>query len=199
MWSLLDGCDEAALAAEWRTAAPFPHVVIDDVLDDAGREELMAIVDEEPVETYHGEIFRFDATAPEPVTAAFRALREGFAAALAPVLSRVTGKAVRTADLRGYAYGPGHYLLPHTDHQEGLERALAFAWYLPSAEPPEGGELELYRCRAEDGELVETTPALTIAPRANRLVIFDVGDLSLHQVREVLRGRRLSLAGWFYP
>jgi hypothetical protein len=30
-------------------------------------------------------------------------------------------------------------------------------------------------------------------------VVFGVGDVSLHQVREVLGGLRLSLAGWFYP
>jgi hypothetical protein len=29
--------------------------------------------------------------------------------------------------------------------------------------------------------------------------VFDVGDVSLHQVREVLDGMRISLAGWFYP
>ncbi len=34
---------------------------------------------------------------------------------------------------------------------------------------------------------------------ANRLVVFDVSDVSLHQVREVLAGLRISLAGWFYP
>lgn len=194
--------DEAALTAAWRAAAPFPHVVIDGVVADEELDALMAIVDDEPVETYRGEIFHFDATAPEPLTDAFRALRAHLAAALAPVLTRVTGKAVRSIDLRGYAYGPGHYLLPHTDHQEGLARVLAYAWYLPTAEPPTGGELELYRCRADPNgsdELVETEPALTIAPRANRIAIFDVGDLSLHQVREVLAGRRLSLAGWFYP
>ena len=33
----------------------------------------------------------------------------------------------------------------------------------------------------------------------NRLVVFDVGDGSLHQVHEVLAGLRISLAGWFYP
>lgn len=194
--------DEAALAAAWRSAAPFAHLVIDEVVEAAGLDELMAIVDEEPAETYQGEIFRFDATAPEPVTDAFRRLRDEVAAAMAPVLARVTGKAVSRVDLRGYAYGPGHYLLPHTDHQEGLERVLAYAWYLPTVEPPTGGELELFRCRADpagdSGELIETEPAVTIAPRANRIAIFDVGDRSLHQVREVLAGRRLSLAGWFY-
>ena len=91
--------------------------------------------------------------------------------------------------MRAYAYRPGHYLLPHTDHQDGLLRQLAYAYYLPSPEPPTGGELELF---------ANMQSAKLIAPRDNRLVIFEVGDTSLHQVREVLSGLRISLAGWFY-
>ena len=200
MWRLPpSGLDEAALAAAWRAATPFPHLVLDDVIDPAALEALMAIVDDEPVERYQGEIFVFDATAPEPTTAAFRALRDDFAAALAPALARITGKPVTRVDMRGFAYGPGHYLLPHTDHQVELGRALAYACYLPTPAPPVGGELELFRC-VHDGEaLTATEPALTIGPRANRLAVFDVSVVSLHQVREVLAGLRISLAGWFYP
>ena len=189
--------DEQALAESWRTAAPFPHLVFDDFA--SAPEELLAILDEESVDPYEGDIFRFEATAPEPATAELRDLRESFAAVLAPVLSRVTGKRVSRVDMRAYAYRVGHYLLPHTDHQDGLTRALAYAYYVPSPERPTGGELELYRCEARDGVLVSTESALVIEPRANRLVVFDVSDVSLHQVREVLGGLRLSLAGWFYP
>lgn len=200
MWQLGPAWrDEEALAAAWRAAAPFPHLVFDDVFAAARLPELLAIVDDEPAETYQAEIFAFDATAPEPTTAAFRALRDELAAVMAPALTRITGKAVTRADMRGFAYGPGHYLLPHTDHQDGLARALAYACYLPSPSPPVGGELELFRCRHDGAELIETEPALVIAPRANRLAVFDVSDVSLHQVREVLRGLRISLAGWFYP
>ncbi|HVV82676.1 MAG TPA: 2OG-Fe(II) oxygenase [Kofleriaceae bacterium] len=187
------------MAAAWRAAAPFPHLVLDDVVEPERQDELMAIVDDEPAHAYEGEIFRFDATAPEPTTAAFRALRDDFAATFAPALARITGKAVARVDMRGFAYGAGHYLLPHTDHQDGLGRAIAYACYLPTAVPPAGGELELFRCTHDGRELTETEPALTIAPRPGRLAIFDVSLVSLHQVREVLRGLRLSLAGWFYP
>lgn len=200
MWRLGPGWhDEAALAAAWRAATPFPHLVFDDVFEPARLPELMAIVDDEPVEHYQGEIFAFAATAPTPTTAGFRALQDELAAVLAPALARITGKPVTRADLRGFAYGPGHYLLPHTDHQDGLGRALAYACYLPSPEPPVGGALELYQC-AHDGEaLISTEPARLIEPRANRLAVFDVSDVSLHQVREVVAGLRISLAGWFYP
>lgn len=184
--------------AHWH-ADPFRYVAFDDVLDPGELDELMAVLDEEPVEHYASDIFAFDATAPEPTTDAFRALRSQFAAALAPVLSAASGRDVSRADMRAFAYRPGHYLLPHTDHQEGLGRVLAYIFYLPTPEPPVGGELELYRCAAQGGELVTIDSAKLVEPRPNRLVAFEVSELSLHQVREVMSGLRLSLAGWFYP
>jgi len=187
------------LAATWRAAEPFPHLVIDDFVPADALAELHAILDEEPVERHEGDLFAFEATAPEPTTAELRALRDGFAATLAPALSTITTKPVTRVDMRAYAYRPGHYLLPHSDHQHGLARALAYAYYLPSPEPPLGGELELFRCRVERGAIVATDSERVIEPRANRLVVFDVSDISLHQVREVLGGLRISLAGWFLP
>jgi len=180
--------------AAWTARAPFPYAVVDDFFPADQVARLMAILDEEHVERYEGDLFAFEASAPEPATPELRAFRDAFAAALAPRLSRLAGTALRRADLRAYAYRVGHYLLPHTDHQDELGRALAYAYYLPSPEPPIGGELELFRFR---GEVPES--ATLIEPRANRIAIFEVGDTSLHQVREVLRGLRISIAGWFYP
>jgi hypothetical protein len=199
MWRLGPGwSDERVLAETWRAAQPFPHLVFDDFVPEAALPALMATLEDEPVERYEGDIFAFEASAPEPATGELRALRDAFAATLAPPLSRITAKAVRRADMRAYAYRVGHYLLPHSDHRDDLERALAFAYYLPSPDPPDGGELELFRCPVERGEIVATESALLIAPRPNRLVVFDVSAISLHQVREVLGGLRISLAGWFF-
>lgn len=200
MWTLGPvWTDEPALAQAWRSATPFPHLIIDDFVPVDELDDLMAVLDEEPVHTYVADLYVFDATAPQATTEALRALRDRFAERLAPALSRITGKAVQRIDLRAYAYRVGHYLLPHADHQDGLERRLAFAYYLPSPTPPVGGELELYRCTLAGDELTAIESARMIEPRANRLVVFDVSDVSLHQVREVLDGLRLSLAGWFYP
>src|SRR5262245_23118049 len=139
MWSLGPaGSDELALAETWRAARPFPHLVLDDVLAAAQLDELMALLDEEPVAPYEADIFRFDATAPEPTTGELRALRDDFAAALAPALSRITARPVSRVDLRAFAYRAGNYLLPHTDHQDGLGRVLAYVFYLPTPEPPSG-------------------------------------------------------------
>ena len=190
--------NERALAEVWRGASPFPHLVIDDFVEPEFLDDLLAIVDEEPVQRYASDLFAFEATAPEPTTPELRTLREQFAATLAPALTRITSKPVRRVEMRAYAYRPGHYLLPHSDHQHGLQRVLAYAYYLPSPEPPAGGELELFRCRVENAAIVATDSALVIEPRANRLVVFDVSDVSLHQVREVLGGLRISLAGWFH-
>jgi len=200
MWRLgPQWLDEARLAKAWREATPFPHLVFDDFVADDAMAGLFESLEEEPVERYEGDILAFEASAPEPATREMAALRDDFAQLLAAPLTRITGKAVRRADMRAYAYRVGHYLLPHADHQDGLGRALAFAYYLPSPEPPEGGELELFRCAIVDGALTSTVPDRRIAARGNRLVIFDVSDVSLHQVCEVLRGLRISLAGWFYP
>jgi Rps23 Pro-64 3,4-dihydroxylase Tpa1-like proline 4-hydroxylase len=175
---------------------PFRHVILDDACERP--DDILAIVDDEGVEPYEGEIFRFEATAPEPRNAEMHALRDQFAAELAPALSRLMGRAVSRVDMRAYAYREGHYLLPHTDHREGLDRVFAYAYYLPTPQPPKGGELELFACMFEGDELTPATSAKVIEPRPNRLVVFEVGDASLHQVREVLAGTRLSLAGWFY-
>jgi Rps23 Pro-64 3,4-dihydroxylase Tpa1-like proline 4-hydroxylase len=200
MWRLGSALyDEAKLAHAWRTAEPFPHLVLDDFVREEALPDLLAILEEEPVEQYDGDIFAFEASTPEPRTEGLRRLRESFAESLVAPLSRITSKSLRRADMRAYAYRVGHYLLPHSDHQEGVGRALAFAYYPPSPEPPEGGELELFRCRLEEGEIVATDSARLIEPRPNRLVVFDVSDVSLHQVREVLGGLRVSLSGWFHP
>jgi Rps23 Pro-64 3,4-dihydroxylase Tpa1-like proline 4-hydroxylase len=197
MWRAFDADATLALAESWRTASPFPHVIIDDLVTDPAT--LLAILDEESVDPYEGDILSFEATPPEPRSPELRELRNSFASALAPALTRITGKSVARVDMRAYAYRVGHYLLPHSDHQQGLARVLAYAYYLPSPEPPTGGELELYACTlGPDGALTSTVSATLVEPRANRLVVFDVSDVSLHQVREVTAGLRLSLAGWFY-
>jgi len=191
--------DEDQLARAWRAARPFPHLVFDDFVPAGALPELLAVLEDEPVERYEGDIFVFEASALEPATPALRAVRDAFASVLSPPLSRITGRPLRRADMRAYAYRVGHYLLPHSDHQEDLGRAVAYAYYLPSPEPPSGGELEMFACRAENGELVSTDSARLIEPAPNRLVVFEVSVVSLHQVREVLDGLRISLAGWFYP
>lgn len=188
---------ESECVTAWSSAAPFPHLVIDDAARDP--EALLGLIEEEAVARYEGDLFVFEATPPEPRSDELKRVRAEFAAAYTASLSRITGHAVSKIDMRAYAYRPGHYLLAHTDHQDGLQRRLAYAYYLPSPDAPAGGELELFACETDHGEITATHSAKLIEPVPNRLAIFEVSDRSLHQVREVLGGLRLSLAGWFYP
>jgi Rps23 Pro-64 3,4-dihydroxylase Tpa1-like proline 4-hydroxylase len=200
MWRLGPSWDDDdAIARRWRAADPFPHVILDDVVAPAAMSELLATLDDQAVLPYEGDLFAFEATAPGRVSADFERIRMAFAACFCAPLARMAGTTITRVEMRAYAYRVGHYLLPHSDHQADLGRALAFAYYLPSDQPPVGGELELFRCAAVDGELFDIAAATRIAPRGNRLVVFDVSEVSLHQVREVLGGLRMSLAGWFYP
>ncbi len=190
--------DEVLLATTWRAAAPFPHLVFDNFVPADRLDALMAALEEEHIARYEGDLFAFEASAPEPASHELEELRAELARVLGPPLSRITGKPVTRVDMRAYAYRPGHYLLPHSDHQDGLARVLAYAYYLPSPDPPQGGELELYRVELANGEATVTESVRMIMAQANRLVVFDVSEVSLHQVREVLGGLRISLAGWFY-
>lgn len=199
-WLSPSSWDLAALRQRWQEARPFPHLVFDGLLPAEREAELLAAFDDEPCELLRDEIFEFMASPKRPTSAGLRAFQEGLQRpAVLEALQAITGKALRRVEIRGYAYHPGHYLLPHSDHQAEIGRALAFAYYLRTPWRVVGGELELFSCAYEGREIVATRPEVKIAPLPNRLSLFDVGDDSLHQVCEVTEGIRLSVSGWFYP
>ena len=119
------------LARSWATATPFPYVVIDDVVEPATLATLLQAVGQEPHWPNRGEIYDFmasDETVAHPILRELHAELES-----PPVLDAVraiSGRPVRTADLRSYVYGPGSYLLPHADSRVSVGRLVAFAYYL---------------------------------------------------------------------
>jgi len=190
--------DIAGLAASYSRAAPYSHVVIDDFADETFRRELVAAFDEEPADNLQDEIFDVMASGSPPVSRAFQQFREhARSTAVQGAIEAITGERTRDIEVRAYAYLPGHYLLPHADRDAGGRRRIAFAFYVDVLEGTAGGELDLYACETCGAEIVKTTITTTIAPRPNRCVLLGVGDTSLHRVREVTAGGRLSLAGWF--
>lgn len=190
--------DRAALATAWAAATPFPHVVIDGALDAAQVAALGAAVRAEPHWPERSEIVDGMASASvfQHPTLAGLAAALGAPASLAAV-GAITGKPLTRVEVRSYVYLAGGYLLPHTDGRAELGRQVAFAAYLSPDGSCQGGELELYRCTVADGDIVATEPVRVIEHRAGRLVLFDVSTVSLHQIREVTAGARVSLAGWF--
>ena len=185
------------LARAWATATPFPHVVIDDVVEPETLATLLQAVSQEPHWRNRGEIYDFMASGETVTQEALRELHTALGSP--PVLDAIraiSGRPVTQADLRSYVYVPGSYLLPHADSRASIGRLVAFAYYLWT-EGCEGGELELFACEMAGEELVSARPAQQLVPRPNRMVLFDVTNASLHQVREVLAGNRVSLTGWF--
>jgi Rps23 Pro-64 3,4-dihydroxylase Tpa1-like proline 4-hydroxylase len=188
--------DLGALSRAFHRARPFRHVVIDGLLAAPDLARLAADAREEPLFLVEDEIYLHLRSADPPQQPALRALQGELSASCAQV-SRICGVPVSRADGAAYAYLEGHYLLPHADFRESEGRALAYAWYL--AAPERGGELELFSCTTRKGQIVATRAARRIPARANRLVLFEVKATALHRIREVQRGDRRSMAGWFYP
>jgi hypothetical protein len=198
-WIEVDRWDSVALASAWRAAQPFPHLVIDGLLSDGKCAELRRAMAKTTHDPARGEIYEMMISREPLVDPALRGFGSELGGeAMRALLSSVSGKTLSRIELRSYVYLPGQYLLPHADFRAGEGRQIAYAFYLSPPNYCEGGELDLYRCAVESGAVSSAERAATIEHRENRLVIFDVGIETVHEVREVLRGARLSLAGWFF-
>ncbi len=190
--------DLATLATDYQAARPFPHLVLDDLVDPTTLRALCEAVSQEPHWPNVGELYSFMGSAE---TVSHPMLREFHAHLCAPQMLQaicgITGRQVTRCDLRSYVYLAGSYLLPHADSRASVGRMVAYAYYIYTG-GCEGGELELFDCTMDGDEVVSSRPAIQIKPQDNRMVIFDVTNASLHQVCEVLAGARVSLTGWFF-
>jgi Rps23 Pro-64 3,4-dihydroxylase Tpa1-like proline 4-hydroxylase len=181
--------DLRPLARAFEKARPFRHAVIDDLLTKSEHARVSQAFDSEPHVLVENEIYLHLRSSDPPMTPALNGLHRALQASCAQV-SQICGRTLTRADGSAYVYLPGHYLLPHSDSRASEGRAVAYAYY--AAAPKKGGELDLF-------ERTFKRVAKSIAARPNRLVLFEVHDQALHQVREVLDGARTSMAGWFYP
>jgi Rps23 Pro-64 3,4-dihydroxylase Tpa1-like proline 4-hydroxylase len=187
------------LERRWQRSLPFRHIVMPNAVGAEDCALLTAALDEEPAERMANEIYEVNATGEQLTQPALTALREELTGeAMLTALRTLSGKRVTHVKARGYAYTSGHYLLPHADRDVDSLRRVAFVLYVAVSDDLEGGELELFHCETEMGQIIATDPAGRIAPQVGTLVLFDVSETSLHQVREVIRGTRGSISGWFY-
>ena len=185
------------LTRAWVEARPFPHIVLDDLVAPEMLGALLQAVSQEPHWPNRGEIYDFMASHTEVAHPTLRAFQAALGSPeVISAVGAISGRPVATVDLRSYVYVPGSYLLPHADSRTSIGRLVAFAFYIYT-QGCEGGELELFTCEMADNDVMRATPAQRIIPRDNRIVMFDVTNASLHQVREVLAGNRVSLTGWF--
>jgi hypothetical protein len=185
------------LARSWRSAQPFPYVLVDDVVDPATLARLREAASMEPHWPNRGEIYDFMASGETVMHPTLQGLEAELGSArVLDAVRAISGREMSGANLRSYVYQPGSYLLPHADSRKDVGRVVAYVLYV-WIDACVGGELELFACEMNGDDVVHARSAHVIPPRANRLVLFDVTNASLHQVREVLAGTRVSLTGWF--
>ncbi|RIB10229.1 Oxoglutarate and iron-dependent oxygenase degradation C-term-domain-containing protein [Gigaspora rosea] len=108
-----------------------------------------------------------------------------------------------TPDLSAHQYTQGNYLLCHDDDIKDDEnmhgRRVAFIIYLVDKdwEKEYGGCLDLFNT---DSQGHPNQVSLSITPKWNTMVFFELSPTSYHQVAEVLTSTkvRLSISGWFH-
>jgi len=178
-------------------SSPFPHVVVDDFLDE---DTLELVIDalagleysfsESDLFSYWASVKLTDIDHP-----ALNVLREDLGdekwreevsrAFKVPKLSKI--------DMAAYVYGLGDFLLPHDDQVEN--RIIAYSLHLtPDLEEEDGGSLDLFEDNKGRSKLVKR-----IIPKFNSLNMFEVSATSWHQVSEILTDiQRLTLTGWYH-
>ncbi len=201
--------DAARSAAEFAAAVPFPHVVVDDLLD-AGAEVARAF----PVASWDGwrrfgDEYQRGKRSCDDLMSIPTELRELIIELSTPawleVIERITGIEGLIPDpyLEGgglHASGPGGVLAPHTDfhlyNRLGLYRQVNLILYLNRDwRPGDGGELELFGPNDGDGD-----PVRRVDPIWGRAVIFRTDDRSVHGFTNPIgeHAERRSIALYYY-
>jgi hypothetical protein len=199
----------ALLAASYRDAKPFPHLVLhnlfpDERLDGLVR-EIASIGDEGWV--IHNEPQLSKSNLRSAVDLGENGKRHVallHSADFLYLISEITGIWGLVPD--PYLAGGGYHVLGHggvfdvhadrnVDHNTGLTRRIAMLTYLNRTWQPEyGGQLELWATDASRCELV-------VEPIFNTTILFEVGDHNFHGVRPVQPPKgiaRKSFATYFH-
>jgi Rps23 Pro-64 3,4-dihydroxylase Tpa1-like proline 4-hydroxylase len=198
----------AELRSRFKTASPYPHIVIDDFLKPEARESLSAFPEPGwPHWSGFGDAYQRGKRVCADIAVMPRPFAELIAECSQPaflrVLEAITGETKLLTDpyLDGgglHCSGPGGVLLPHTDfhlyERLSLFRRLNLLIYLnPEWGPDDGGDLEFYRKG-------DSTPQVSVAPVFGRAIIFKTDDATVHGfTKPVAEGKqRQSVALYYY-
>jgi len=204
--------DKDALRASFRTAQPFPHMVVDDFLEPAFAAEVAAAYPSFDEAREQGFAFDFvrerrkvqitDSTRFAPPIAR---LHEALASPeFLADLSDITGIQHLEADptLSGggvHVTGPGGRLDVHVDFNYNEERQVhrrlnILVYLIPGWNPAWGGAVELW-----DRDVKRCY--VSVPPVLNRCVVFETSEISFHGVTPVSEdapGPRQSFAAYYY-
>jgi Rps23 Pro-64 3,4-dihydroxylase Tpa1-like proline 4-hydroxylase len=213
------------LAAEFRSAHPFPHLHIDNIFTSTiPTTSLPTSLTTSESESVPADENDFLAQLTDAVHQLQFNTKSNDLYAFAQSNDLRTTTLPPLAHLRDHVYSPafrawmtsvvGHSLSPKVDmscaiyrstdtllcHDDRLEgRIVAWIIYLvdDSWSESDGGQLDLYApCDGPEGLAV----AKSLIPRRNSMAFFEVSTKSWHAVREVLAAdkERISVSGWFY-
>ncbi len=184
----------STLAAAYRTAKPYPHLILDDFLDpkllDAVVAEMPSLNRENWVHEQDETLIKYNLrSAVDLGPAGYRLVSFLHSAGFLYLLSELTGIADLLPD--PYLQGSGYHIMPkggffqihadrNTAYSTGLTRRLAFITYLNKSWRHEyGGQLELWNLDGSRQEVV-------IEPHFNRTVIFEITDQNFHGVPKTI-------------
>ncbi|KAL7347273.1 prolyl 3-hydroxylase OGFOD1 [Encephalitozoon intestinalis] len=163
-----------------RYQEPFLHFIKDGFLAPKDLENIRNIHGKCAFREIYTDLFRFLQTAELKERKDLQFFRDSLMRAFEEI-GDVKGGWI---DLFGSYYRKGDYLLCHDDRTES--RKFAFSYYL---EDHSSGELILYE---NDGMSVSKK----VEVKSNRLVIFEVSDVSFHEVGYCSKDGRRAFTGW---
>ena len=178
--------------------APFPHVVVNDFLDEQTLDLVTYALAGLEYEFDEADLFSYLSFGLTDVDhPVINILRDdlGDDTWRDKVAKSFGVKQLSKIDMGAYVYGLGSFLLPHDDQVE--DRIIAYSLHLTDIEISEkmGGALHMYE--ADDSG--KSKLVKSIIPEYNSLIMFEVSDKSWHQVGEVLEDiQRLTVTGWYH-
>jgi len=198
-----------ALREDYRAAAPFPHLVLDNLFPDEMLEKVLhesaELSNSKWVHEHREQMIKSNLrSAVDLDNEAYLFTSFLHSAGFLYFVSEITGIEALLPD--PYLTGAGFHMIAaggkfdvhadrNTDHHSGMLRRLAMLIYLNKSWKPEyGGQLELWNATATQCEK-------SIEPIFNRTVIFEIGDKNFHAVRPVVPVRgvaRRSFAAYFH-
>lgn len=188
----------AKLKKQYLSAKPFPHLKLDDFLqEDKFQEVLKALLSQEFI-VKESDLFSlkqtndFKGTENEFLTGFRHLLGSG---EFLNLIHEITGEKliVQMIDCNGSVYEKNDYLLAHDDRLDS--RKIAYIYYLSTLSKEDGGSLDLYKCKKETPISVEKS----LFPKENSFAFFKVSKNSFHQVSEVIsNSKRISINGWLH-
>ena len=202
MWineELLDRKEREKMRAEFVRNRPFPHLLVENFLEEGKAKELAVALKKEAFEEKDSDLFQFRQTGDlehskqKAIKVFYDMMSSG---EFGKIIKDVTGIQVSgRIDMAGSLYISTDYLLCHDDELE--DRKIAYVYYLcDDFGEEDGGALALLADnKGKPGEVEKK-----YYPKWNSLILFEVSARSWHEVEEVIKDgkERYAIGGWLH-